>query len=302
MVAVLPPDLPLARIVEFLHAMVRNAPLYAARQDAPLHLVLDPSPLAVMLSLPLLHALRQGAPTAQLTVAAPRALQGLLEWAGLDLGFVTEDPPDATRLDLRLREGGLLEGFQPRAGPRSRPLWKQYLAAALDAGCRCTAFPDPPYLYHPSRISAGAAPGAAPSRDGGAMEDSGAGGGVVLAAEEAGMRGVLVGLLESLGVSHTPLPMGDWEERAEVLVAARVALSADLSITCLGTALGVRLVGLHPPGEDLAFYHPFRSPRTRVVPWLDAGTGEGVITDPAARGAGSIDALVDGVRAALSAG
>ncbi len=278
--------------------MVRNAPLYAARQDAPLHLVLDPSPLAVMLSLPLLHALRHGAPRAQLTVAAPTALQGLLEWTGLDLGFVTEDPPDATRLDLRLGDGGLLEGFQPRAGPRSRPLWKQYLAAALDAGCRCTVLPDPPYLYKPSGMGQEAAePGG-----GGAVEDRGAVGGVVLAAEEAGMRRVLVGLLERLGVPHTPLPMGGWEERAEVLVAARVALSADLSITCLGTALGVRLVGLHPPGEDLAFYHPFRSPRTRVVPWLDAGTGEGVITDPAGRGAESIDALVDGVRAALSAG
>lgn len=285
--------------------MVRNAPLYAARQDAPLHLVLDPSPLAVMLSLPLLHALRLGAPTAQLTVAAPMALQGLLEWAGLDLGFVTEDPPDASRLDLRLREGGLLAGFQPRAGPRSRPLWKQYLAAALDAGCRCTVLPDPPYLHHPSRIATGAAPGAVPSRDGGAMEDSGAGGGVVLAAEEEGMRGVLVRLLEHLGVPHTPLPMGDWEERAEVLVKAGVALSADLSITCLGTALGVRLVGLHPPGEDLVFYQPFRSSRTRVVPWLAPGTGEGMIGDPTGSpngGLGGIDALVDGVRAALSAG
>jgi hypothetical protein len=210
----------------------------------------------LLLALPLLHALRRGNPQARLAVAVEQEHRSLLALTGLDLEPVPRrgrPRTEARRLDL-----GELPDIRSRPvnGLEGRPLWRAFLAAALDAGLRIEGLPRPPYLLPEGDGDNGGRPPAVLADPRWAEVENPF---TSLALWLQG-RGEVVELLNGQRQLLEDIP-----KAVAHLSGRRLLLSTDAAGLCLAAALGVPVLGVATPEEFPRCHQPFLGPHVILV-------------------------------------
>ena len=209
----------------------------------------------LLMTLPLVHALRHGYPEAELALAAAPEFQSLLALTGVDVRRAARrgrPRHDAVRLDLEA-----LSDIRSRtvAGFTGRPLWRAFLAAALDAGLHCRALPRPPYLRSRGIAAEHAVLAVGPGKTGTALRS--------LAGWLQG-RGERVEEVAVESVATT----GAVGRTVRQVAGRRLVLSDSPEVTFLAAAFNVPVLSILPTRRAPQGCQPFRGRDTvLVVSW-----------------------------------